>query len=133
MTHEEFLKAVQNERSFINRLLKSKAKREETIHKLIVERYKNLIGKFCYINDNYYYFINIEGRAEYDTVKPFAEVLSIMSIDSLFKGAYEPLGFAFKPYYLRYEEIQKAEQNIVSKEEVFNYIQSLLKEMESKF
>ena len=56
-----------------------------------------------------------------------------MSIDSLFKGAYEPLGFAFKPYYLRYEEIQKAEQNIVSKEEVFNYIQSLLKEMESKF
>ena len=38
MTHEEFLKAVQNERSFINRLLKSKAIALQNIEKELVFR-----------------------------------------------------------------------------------------------
>lgn len=133
MTHQEFLKAVQNERSFINRLLKSKAKRERAIKRLIQERYAFLAGKFSKVDDKFYYIIEVYGRTEGKEVKPFVNALLFSSVETMFKDEFKTLGFAFKPYYLGYNDLLKAEQNIVSKEEVFNYIRNLLSEIESKF
>ena len=64
MTHEGFFKAVQNERSFINRLLKSKAKRERAIKRLIKERFAHIFGKFCKIEDEIVYIIEVFGKTE---------------------------------------------------------------------
>lgn len=133
MTHEEFLKAVQNERSFINRLLKSKAKRERAIKRLIQERYAFLEGKFCKVDDKYFYIVEIFGRDEVKGVKLIVHALILTSIDLMFKGELKTLGFAFQPYYLGYNDLLKAEQNIVSKKCVFKHIGRLVNEMKSNF
>ena len=133
MTHEEFLKAVQNERSFINRLLKSKAKRERAIKRLIKERFAHLEGKFCKVEDKLYYIVKVCGRAEDKEVKPIVNVLLFSSDEMMFKGDFKTLGFAFHPYYLGYNDLLKAEQNIVSKKCVFKHIVKLVNEMKSNF
>lgn len=132
MTHEEFLKAVQNERSIINRLLKSKAKRERAIKRLIQERYAFLEGKFCKVDDKYFYIVEIFGREEVKGVKLIAHALILTSIDLMFKGELKTLGFAFEHYSLSSEELLKAEQNIISKEKVFNHIGRLMNEIKSR-
>ena len=133
MTHEEFLKAVQNERSFIKRLLKSKAKRIKAIQRLINERYAFLEGKFCKVDDKYFYIVEIFGREEVKGVKLIAHALILTSIDLMFKGELKTLGFAFEHYSLSSEELLKAEQNIVSKKCVFKHIVKLVNEMKSNF
>lgn len=133
MTHEEFLKAVQNERSFINRLLKSKAKRIRAIKRLIQERYAFLAGKFCKVDDKFYYIIEVYGREDEKGVKPFVNALLFSSVETMFNDDLKTLGFAFKPYYLGYDDLQKAEQNIVSKKCVFKHIGRLINEMKSNF
>lgn len=133
MTHEEFLKAVQNERSFINRLLKSKAKRIKAIQRLINERYAFLEGKFCKVDDKYFYIVEIFGREEVKGVKLIAHALILTSIDLMFKGEFKTLGFAFEHYSLSSEELLKSEQNIVSKKCVFKHISRLINEMKSNF
>lgn len=133
MTHEEFLKAVQNERSFINRLLKSKAKRIRAIKRLIQERYAFLAGKFCKVDDRYYYIIEVYGREEGKEVKLFVNALLFSPVETMFKDEFKTLGFAFNPCYLSYNDLQKAEQNIVSKKCVFKHIGRLVNEMKSNF
>lgn len=133
MTHEEFLKAVQNERSLIKRLLKSKAKRERAIKRLIQERYAFLAGKFCKVDDKFYYIIEVYGRTEGKEVKLFVNALLFSSVETMFKGDLKTLGFAFQPYYLGYNDLLKAEQNIVSKKCVFKHIGRLVNEMKSNF
>lgn len=133
MTHEEFLRAVQNERSFINRLLKSKAKREKAIMRLIKERYAFLAGKFCKVDDKFYYIIEVFGRIEGKEVKLFVNTLLFSSDERMFKGDLKTLGFAFYPCYLSYNDLLKAEQNIVSKKCVFKHIVRLVNEMKSNF
>ena len=133
MTHEEFLKAVQNERSFINRLLKSKAKRIKAIQRLINERYAFLEGKFCKVDDKYFYIVEIFGREEGKGVKLIVHALILTSIDLMFKGELKTLGFAFEHYSLSSEELLKAEQNIISKKCVFKHIVKLVNEMKSNF
>ena len=133
MTHEEFLKAVQNERSFINRLLKSKAKRERAIKRLIQERYAFLASKFCKIEDKFYYIIEVYGRTEGKEVKPFANALLLSPVETMFKGDFKTLGLGFSPCYLGYGDLQTVEQNIVSKKCVFKHIGRLVNEMKSNF
>lgn len=133
MTHEEFLKAVQNERSIIKRLIQSKTKGERAIKRLIKERYAHLFGKFCKIEDEIFYIIEVFGHTENNVVKPFVNAITFSPAETMFKGKEETLGFMFKPRYIDPDDLQKAEQNIVSKEEVFNYIRNLLEEVESKF
>ena len=133
MTHEEFLKAVQNERSFINRLLKSKAKKERAIKRLIQERFAHLVGKFCKVEDKIYYIDKVCGRAEDKEVKPIVNVLLLSSDAMMFKDGLKTLGFAFQPYYLGYNDLLKAEQNIVSKEDVFKHLNILVNEVMNNF
>ena len=133
MTQEEFLKAVQNERSFIKRLLKSKAKRERAIKRLIQERFAHLFGKFCKVDDKFYYIIEVYGRTEGNGVKLFVNALLFSSVETMFKDDFKTLEFGFKPYYLGYNDLLKAEQNIVSKEDVFKHIVKLVNEMKSNF
>ena len=133
MRHKEFLKAVQNERSFINRLLKSKAKRERAIKRLIQERYAFLAGKFCKVDDKFYYIIGVYGRIEDKEVKLFANTLLFSPDEMMFKDGLKTLGFAFYPNYLGYNGLLKAEQNIVSKKCVFKHIGRLVNEMKSNF
>ena len=133
MKHEEFLKAVQNERSFINRLLKSKAKRERAIKRLIKERFAHLEGKFYKVEDKFYYIVKVCGRAEDKEVKPIVNVLLFSPDETMFKCDFKTLGFAFYPYYLGYNDLLKTEQNIVSKKCVFKHIVKLVNEMKSNF
>ena len=133
MTHEEFLKAVQNERSIIKRLFKSKAKRERAIKRLIKERFAHLVGKFCKVEDKLYYIDKVCGRAEDKEVKPVVNVLLLSSDETMFKGDFKTLGFAFEPYYLGYNDLLKAEQNIVSKEETSKHLKALVDEIMNNF
>lgn len=133
MTHEEFLKAVQHERSLIKRLFKSKAKRERAIKRLIQERFAHLVGKFCKVEDNLYYIVQVCGRAEDKEVKPIVNVLLLSPDETMFKGDFKTLGFAFQPYYLGYNDLLKAEQNIVSKEDVFEHLTILVNEVMNNF
>lgn len=133
MTHEDFLKAVQNERSFISRLLKSKAKRIRAIKRLIQERYAFLAGKFCKVDDKFYYIIGVYGIIEGKEIKLLANVLLFSPEEMMFKGDFKTLGFAFSPCYLSYNNLLKAEQNIVSKKCVFKHIVKLVNEMKSNF
>lgn len=55
MKHKEFLKAVSRECSFVKRLIKSRRKREREINKIVAERFKHLVTKWCKIEDKYYY------------------------------------------------------------------------------
>lgn len=133
MTHEEFLKAVQHERSLIKRLFKSKAKRIKAIQRLINERYAFLEGKFCKVDDKYFYIVEIFGREEVKGVKLIVHALILTSIDLMFKGELKTLGFAFEHYSLSSEELLKAEQNIVSKEDASKHLKALVDEMMNNF
>lgn len=133
MTHDEFLKAVQNERSIIKRSIQSKIKGERAIKRLIKERYAHLFGKFCKIEDEILYIIEVFGKTENNTVKLFVDAITFSSAETMLKGKEETLGFVFSPRYINPDDLLKVEQNIVSKEEVFNYIRNLLAEIESKF
>ena len=133
MTHEEFLKAVQHERSLIKRLFKSKAKREKAIKRLIKERFAHLVGKFCKIEDEICYITEVFGKTENNVTKPFVDAITFVSSKTMLKGKEETLGFVFRPRYIDPDDLLKAEQNILSKEEVFNYMRNLLAEIESKF
>lgn len=133
MTHEEFLKAVQNERSIIKRSIQSKIKGERAIKRLIKERYAHLFGKFCKIEDEIFYIIEVFGETENNVTKPFVAAIAFVSSKTMLKGKEETLGFVFRPCYIDPDDLLKAEQNILSKEEVFNYIRNLLAEIESKF
>lgn len=133
MTHEEFLKAVQNERSIIKRSIQSKIKGERAIKRLIKERYAHLFGKFCKIEDEILYIIEVFGKTENNVTKPFVYAITFSSSETMFKGKEETLGFVFSPRYINPDDLLKVEQNIVSKEEVFNYIRNLVSEIERKF
>ncbi len=133
MTHEEFLKTLKAEKSFLKWLFKSKAKRERAIKRLIQERYAFLAGKFCKVDDKFYYIIEVYGRTEGKEVKLFVNALLFSSVETMFKGDLKTLGFAFQPYYLGYNDLLKAEQNIVSKKCVFKHIGRLVNEMKSNF
>ena len=61
MTHEEFLKALKAEKSFLKWLFKSKKKRELKVKELIRKRYGYLEGRFCKIENVYYYIVAVEG------------------------------------------------------------------------
>ncbi len=130
MTHEEFLKAVQNERSFIKRLLKSKAKRERAIKRLIKERLAHLEGKFCKVEDKIYYIVEVYGIAEDKGVKPTARTLRLIENTRLYTT---PLGFFFNSYFLNFEELQEAEQNILSKEDASKHLKALVDEIMNNF
>lgn len=130
MTHEEFLKAVQHERSLIKRLFKSKAKREKAIKRLIKERFAHLVGKFCKVEDKLYYIVEVYGRAEGKDVKPIASTLRLIANT---RAGSSPLGFYFSPYGLNAEELLKAEQNTLSKEEALKHFKALVDEIMINF
>ena len=64
MTHEEFLKALKAEKSFLKWLFKSKQKRELKVKELIRKRYGYLEGRFCKIEDEIVYIIEVFGKTE---------------------------------------------------------------------
>lgn len=130
MTHEEFLKAVQHERSLIKRLFKSKAKRERAIKRLIKERFAHLVGKFCKVEDKLYYIVEVYGIAEGKDVKPSASTLRLIENTRL---CSTPLGLFFNSYYLNFEELQEAEQNILSKEDASKHLKALVDEIMNNF
>lgn len=114
-------------------MLKSKAKRERAIKRLIQERYAFLVGKFCKVDDKFYYIIEVWGREEGKEVKLFVNALLFSPDERMFKGDIKTLGFTFEPCYLGYNDLLKAEQNIVSKKCVFKHIVKLVNEMKSNF
>lgn len=130
MTHEEFLKAVQRERSLIKRLFKSKAKREKAIKRLIKERFAHLVGKFCIIEDKLYYIVEVYGRAEGKGVKPIASTLRLLANT---RPGSPPLGIFFSAYDLNAEELLKAESNILSKEDTSKHLKALVDELMNNF
>lgn len=130
MTHEEFLKAVQHERSLIKRLFKSKAKREKAIKRLIKERFAHLVGKFCKVEDRIYYIVEVYGIAEGKGVKPIARTLRLIENTRLYNT---PLGLFFSPYCLTSVELQEAEQNILSKEDASKHLKALVDEIMNNF
>lgn len=130
MTHEEFLKAVQRERCLIKRLFKSKAKRERAIKRLIKERFAHLFGKFCKVEDRIYYIVEVYGIAEGKGVKPIGRTLRLIENTRLYTT---PLGFFFNSYFLNFEELQEAEQNILSKEDASKHFKALVDEIMNNF
>lgn len=130
MTHEEFLKAVQHERSLIKRLFKSKAKRERAIKRLIKERFAHLVGKFCKVEDKLYYIVEVYGRAEGKDVKPIASALRLLANT---RPGSPPLGLFFSVYGLNAEELQEAERNLLSKEDAAKHLKALVDEIMINF
>ena len=130
MTHEEFLKAVQRERSLIKRLFKSKAKREKAIKRLIKERFAHLVGKFCKVGGKLYYIVEVYGRAEGKDVRTIASTLRLIANT---RPGSPPLGIFFSVYGLNAEELLKAEQNILSKEEASKHLKALVDEIMNNF
>ena len=130
MTHEEFLKAVQNERSLIKRLFKSKAKREKAIKRLIKARFAHLVGKFCKVEDKLYYIVEVYGIAEGRDIIPAAKA---KRLEPNIRPWSSPLGLFFNLYYLTFEELQKVEQNILSKEDASKHLKALVDEIMNNF
>lgn len=130
MTREEFLKAVQRERSLIKRLFKSKAKREKAIKRLIKERFAHLVGKFCKVGGKLYYIVEVYGRAEGKDVRTIASTLRLIANT---RPGSPPLGIFFSVYGLNAEELLKAEQNILSKEEASKHLKALVDEIMNNF
>ena len=130
MTHEEFLKAVQHERSLIKRLFKSKAKRERAIKRLIKERFAHLIGKFCKVGGELYYIVEVYGQAEGRDIIPVAKA---QGLESNTRPWSSPLGLFFSPYCLTFVELQDAEQNILSKEDASKHFKALVDEIMINF
>ena len=130
MTHEEFLKAVQHERSLIKRLFKSKAKRERAIKRLIKERFAHLVGKFCKVEDKLYYIVEVYGIAEGKGVKPSASTIRLLA--NIQPGS-PPLGLFFSSYRLTFVELLEAEQNTISKEDASKHLKALVDEIMNNF
>lgn len=130
MTHEEFLKAVQYERSLIKRLFKSKAKRERAIKRLIKERFAHLVGKFCKVEDKLYYIVEVCGRAEGKYIRTIARTLRLIANT---RTDSSPLGCYFSPYGLNAEELLEAEQNTLSKEDTSKHLKALVDEIMINF
>ena len=134
MTHEEFLKALKAEKSFLKWLFKSKKKRELKVKELIRKRYGYLEGRFCKIENVYYYIVEVEG----DFTNPKQGILikaTLMRLYELRSSMMNELrGFhlcATTP--IDCFGVQKIESNLISKEEFFKHIKKLVAEMESKF
>lgn len=130
MTHKEFLKAVQRERSLIKRLFKSKAKRERAIKRLIKERFAHLCGKFCKVENKLYYITEVYGRSEGKDVRTIAKTIRLIENTRL---GSSPLGLFFSPYCLTFVELQEAEQNILSKEDASKHFKALVDEIMINF
>lgn len=134
MTHEEFLKALKAEKSFLRWLFKSKKKRELKIKELIRQRYGYLEGRFCKIENVYYYIAEVTGNfintkqsiLIKTTLMRLYEMRSSMmnEIRGFHLGAASPVDCF---------NVQKIESNLISKEEFFNHIKKLVNERESKF
>ena len=137
MKHKEFLKLVSRECSFVKRLIKSKKKRELKIKELIRKRYGYLEGRFCKIENVYYYIVEVEGDFTNFT-NPKQSILikaALMRLHEMRSSMMNEIrGFrlcAASP--VECFNVQKVESNLISKEEFFKHIQKLVAEMESKF
>nr|DAT13030.1 MAG TPA: hypothetical protein [Caudoviricetes sp.] len=133
MTHEEFLKLVSRECSFVKRLIKSRKKREREINKIVAERFKHLATKWCKIEDKYYYLLGFEGGFVSKNEEVFVKGFAFELFKHKSHITDEIRGFLLKPEILTLSEIEEAEKNQVSKEEAFKYIDSLVREMESRY
>lgn len=137
MTHEEFLKALKAEKSFLKWLFKSKQKRELKVKELIRKRYGYLEGRFCKIENVYYYIVEVEGDFTNFT-NPKQSILikaALMRLHEMRSSMMNEIrGFrlcAASP--VERFNVQKVESNLISKEEFFKHIKKLVAEMESKF
>ena len=134
MTHEEFLKALNAEKSFLKWLFKSKKNQELKVEELIRKRYGYLEGRFCKIENVYYYIVGVEG----DFTNPKQSILikaALMRLHEMRSSTMNEIrGFHLCAASLvDYFDVQKIESNLISKEEFFKYIKKLVAEMESKF
>lgn len=134
MTHEEFLKALKAEKSFLKWLFKSRQKRELKVKELIRKRYGYLEGKFCKIENVYYYVVEVEG--DFTNIKQGIPIkTNLMRLYKMRSSMMNELrGFhlcAATP--IDCFGVQKIESNLISKEEFFKHIKALVAEMESKF
>lgn len=137
MTHEEFLKALKAEKSFLKWLFKSKKKRELKVKELIRKRYGYLEGRFCKIENVYYYIVEVEGDFTNFT-NPKQSILikaALMRLHEMRSSMMNEIrGFrlcAASP--VECFNVQKVESNLISKEEFFNHIKTLVAEMERNF
>lgn len=135
MTHGEFLKALKAEKSFLKWLFKSKKKRELKVKELIRKRYGHLEGRFCKIENVYYYIVAVEGDftnpKQTIPINPILMRLHEMRSSMMNEIRGFHLCFATSP--VDCFNVQKIESNLISKEEFFNHIKNLVAEMESKF
>jgi|GEM_PF-940102 hypothetical protein len=135
MTHKEFLKALKAEKSFLKWLFKSKKKRELKVKELIRKRYGHLEGRFCKIENVYYYIVAVEGDftnpKQTIPINPILMRLHEMRSSMMNEIRGFHLCFATSP--VDCFNVQKIESNLISKEEFFNHIKNLVAEMESKF
>ena len=123
MTHGEFLKALKAEKSFLKWLFKSKQKRELKVKELIRKRYGYLEGKFCKIENVYYYIVAVEG--DFTNIKQGIPIKTNLMRLYHFRSSMmnELRGFhlcAATPTDCF--GVQKIESNLISKEEFFNHI-----------
>lgn len=133
MKHKEFLKLVSRECSFVKRLIKSRKKREREINKIVAERFKHLATKWCKIEDKYYYLLGFEGGFVSKNEEVFVKGFAFELFKHKSPIIDEIRGFSLEPAILTLSEIEEAEKNQVSKEEVFKYIDSLVDDMESRY
>lgn len=121
MTHEEFLKALKAEKSFLKWLFKSKKKRELKVKELIRKRYGHLEGRFCKIENVYYYIVAVEGDftnpKQTIPINPILMRLHEMRSSMMNEIRGFHLCFATSPADCF--NVQKIESNLISKEEFF--------------
>lgn len=134
MTHEEFLKALNAEKSFLKWLFKSKKNQELKVEELIRKRYGYLEGRFCKIENVYYYIVKVEG----DFTNPNQSILIKTTLMRLYEMRSSMMN-EIRDFHLCAAtlfdcfEVQKIESVLISKEEFFKHIKTLVAEMESKF
>ena len=133
MKHKEFLKLVSRECSFVKRLIKSRKKREREINKIVAERFKHLVTKWCKIEDKDYYLLGFEGGFVSKNEEVFVKGFAFELFKHNSPIIDEIRGFSLEPAILTLSEIEEAEKNQVSKEEAFKYIDSLVDDMESRY
>lgn len=138
MTHEEFLKALKAEKSFLKWLFKSKKKREQKVKELIKKRYGYLEGRFCKIENVYYYIVEVEGDFTNFTnpkqsILIKAALMRLHEMRSSMMNEIRGFHLCFATSPVDCFNVQKIESNLISKEEFFNHIKNLVAEMESKF
>ena len=134
MTHGEFLKALKAEKSFLKWLFKSKQKRELKVKELIRKRYGYLEGRFCKIENVYYYIAEVEG--DFTNIKQRVPAkTTLMRLHELRSSMMNEIrGFHLcAESHIGCFDVQKIESNLISKEEFFKHIKTLVAEMESKF